>query len=562
MRLQSCTSIEDWCAGVFEINRFISSLLIGSFQLVGPVAYAAVATTFAEDVGYAVLQAELGATVPDGSGVTVTIVEACSGNPCTWAPDPAGRSVTDGDGGPPVSPPYSGHATAVASRFSSTVSTTPAIGVPPNPSIAAYEASAWLLNDFLRLGQPGGLPLSTSSRIANHSWVGTFGTAAYDLDLLRRIDWLIEEDDYVQVVGFTGNSSPLFASALNTIAVDDSATLSTNGSPSVAGDPVYSVSHVRPALVAPESSSSTATGRVSSAAALLMSVAQANPSLSNGSTTNRENDVVWNAERSEVIKAALMAGAERATNNMHPIGNPANLVEYRVDPANQTDNGLDKRYGAGQLNIYNSYHVIAAGEQDSLEDNGVGNIAGTGFDYDASFGGSGGSNSQGTYFFTTGSEGVEFVASLAWNLRISEGSAGSYFQSAATLYDLDLHLYDISDGGNWLLVASSTSNSENTENIRAFLNAGTPYAMRVSRGSGQGSLEWDYALAWRTRISGDINGDNILNIADLMFMEQAVTGSRTLDQQQRARADVYPAGGDGTLDVSDFLMLQKLVQAP
>ena len=31
-------------------------------------------------------------------------------------------------------------------------------------------------------------------------------------------------------------------------------------------------------------------------------------------------------------------------------------------------NGLNSIYGAGQLNIYNSYHIIAAGEQNSLED--------------------------------------------------------------------------------------------------------------------------------------------------------------------------------------------------
>jgi len=291
-----------------------------------------------------------------------------------------------------------------------------------------------------------------------------------------------------------------------------------------------------------------------------MSVAQ-NSELSNFSDTNRANDVVQSAERSEVIKAALMAGAERATNNTHPTSNPADLLNYRVNPADQTSNGLDRRYGAGQLNIHNSYYVIAAGEQDSLEDNGVGSVAETGFDYDSSFGGSNGSNSQGTYFFTTGSEDVEFIASLVWNLKIATGNRGSYFQTAATLYDLDLNLFDISDGGDWVLVTSSTSNSENTENIRAFLKAGTPYALRVTRGSGQGSFLWDYGLAWRTRVSGDVNGDDTIDVKDLVLMEQAIIGSRTLDQQQRARADVYPVGGDGAVNVSDLLIMQKVIQA-
>ncbi len=544
-----------------SIIRILISLLIGGIGLVESAAFAAVATTFADDVGYAVLQDELGAALPDGAVMTVTQVEACETNPpCVWAPDPGSRSITDGDGGAQVSAPFSGHATSMGNLFYGSASTTPAIGVPPNPSIAAYQASAWIQGDFLRLGQTTNLPMSTESRIANHSWIGTMGVD--DLELLRRIDWLIDEDEYVQVVGFTGNSSPLFGSALNTIAVHETARLTNNGSSPVTGDPVYSVGHVRPDLVAPESYASHATARVSSTAALLMSVARANPLLSNGSTTNGENDVVLNAERSEVIKAALMAGAERATNNTHPTSNPAYLVNFRMNPAHQTSNGLDRRYGAGQLNIYNSYHVIAAGEQDSLEDNGVGSVAETGFDYDSSFGGSNGSNSQGTYFFTTGSEDVEFIASLVWNLKITTGNRGSYFQTAATLYDLNLNLFDISDGGNWVLVADSTSVTENTENIRAFLKAGTPYAMQVSRGSGQGSFLWDYGLAWRTRVSGDVNGDDTIDVKDLVLMEQAIIGSRTLDQQQRARADVYPVGGDGTLNVSDLLMMQKIIQAP
>ena len=78
-------------------------------------------------------------------------------------------------------------------------------------------------------------------------------------------------------------------------------------------------------------------------------------------TTNRNGDIIYNAERSEVVKAALMAGADRTspnlTNSVTPNG-------YTVNTAN----GLNNVYGAGQLNIYNSYHIIAAGEQNSRED--------------------------------------------------------------------------------------------------------------------------------------------------------------------------------------------------
>ena len=77
-----------------------------------------------------------------------------------------------------------------------------------------------------------------------------------------------------------------------------------------------------------------------------------------GSTSNRNGAVIYNAERSETIKAALMAGASRFTFNT---STTANVEDYRVAAANQTDNGLDWRYGAGQLNINNSYNILAAG---------------------------------------------------------------------------------------------------------------------------------------------------------------------------------------------------------
>ena len=70
-----------------------------------------------------------------------------------------------------------------------------------------------------------------------------------------------------------------------------------------------------------------------------------------------------------------MAGASRT----------AISLGYTTD----TDNGLNNVYGAGQLNIYNSYHIIAAGEQNSLQDapGTHGFIGRYGFDYDPYFGG-------------------------------------------------------------------------------------------------------------------------------------------------------------------------------
>ena len=545
----------------WRINIIRTLFILLAFGL--GVAAETVHAAYFNDVGYAVLSAELGTTPPNGTGLTVMLVEAFNtAEPPAWAPNPGSRSITDGDGGPSVVPPYSGHATGSANRFFGDSSTTPGIGVPPSPSVSAYEAGDWILGGFLKTGQTTALPISSSSRIANHSYIASLGVDAGNLELLRRIDWLVDADDFIQVVGFTGNvNNPLLGSAFNVITVNKTGSPTNNGSVPVPGDAAYNVERTRPDLVAPEKNPSGATPRVASAAALLMHTAQLSPSLSNGSTTNRNGDTILNAERPEVIKAALMTGADRATSNTHPAEAPIDIVGYRVNPANQTDNGLDRRYGAGQLNIYNSYHVIAAGEQDSDEDNGSGIIGGFGFDYDPAFGGSNSSNTTGTYYFSTGDEAIEFAASLVWNIEIDSGG-NPRFGRPAILRNLDLFLYDVSDSGNWVLLQQSASTIDNTENIRALLSSSTDYALRVKPASGQGNFNWDYAVAWRSHVPGDVNGDSRVDVADLLQMQLALTGEISLDRQQMSRADVYPTGGNGDLALSDLLALQQIVLSP
>lgn len=296
-----------------------------------------------------------------------------------------------------------------------------------------------------------------------------------------------------------GGGQRLLGSAFNAIAVNPTNTPTSNGSVTVAGDPAYAISRTRPDIVVPEQNASNATSRISSAVALLIETAHSDPSLSNGSTTNRNNDMIHNAERSEVIKAALMAGADRATSNTSP--DPpytlGDITDYRVDIADLTDNGLDRRYGAGQLNINNSYHVIAAGEQDSLEDNGGGGgvIGPSGFDYDPSFGGLSSSNTEASYFFSTGIDPVQFIATLAWNIKIGVSAPGN-FNNPATLHDMDLFVYDVSDPQNWVAVVSSESSIENTETVWSVLDGGRDYIMQVRSAVGAADFDWDYALAW------------------------------------------------------------------
>jgi hypothetical protein len=58
-------------------------------------------------------------------------------------------------------------------------------------------------------------------------------------------------------------------------------------------------------------------------------------------------------------------------------------------------------------------------------------------------------------------------------------------------------------------------------------------------------------------IIGDVDGNTLIEIADLLLLQQGITGKITLTTQQFYRADVYPAGaGDDALDAADLISLQ------
>jgi hypothetical protein len=230
--------------------------------------------------------------------------------------------------------------------------------------------------------------------------------------------------------------------------------------------------------------------------------------------TDRSGNVIRTAASSALVKAALMAGARRVTQNT----TDADIVEYRSDPeTNQTDSGLDSRYGAGQLNIYNSYNILAGGEFNSLEDEAAsgGFIDGFGFDVDPEFGGAGGSNREARYFFTAWEGHRRLYASLVWHLTVDGGSVLNW-DGTAELQDLDLFLYDITNTGARVLVAASEGRTENTENLWAPLVPGRSYLMEVVAASGQ-DFDRDYALAWRMETPPDSDSDGIPDDWEVQF---------------------------------------------
>lgn len=446
----------------------------------------AVHAGYLDDIGYSQLKDDLGSGLADGSTVNVTQVEAGT----NWIPDlsnPEFLGKTIVDQSIPVSPGISGHATSVAKLFYGSSSSV----APGITSIDVYSATDWVNN--ILLGNNSSKPLVSSSRVANHSWVGSAVDNFTTSQILRRIDWLVETDEVVQVVGLSngGVQQPLLGNAYNVIAV--SRTDGAHPQGSVAIDSTYPIGRTRPDVAVPQSTTSNAAPVVAATATLLIEAAHQAAERPSEAMTNRNGDVIYNAERSEVLKAAIMAGADRVTNN----STPNDIQGYRAAVVNQSSNGLDNRFGAGQINVFNSYSIIDAGEFDSLEDGGAnsGNIGWTGFDYDSSFGGENNSNSTASYFFkTSDSEPVQLFATLAWNLDI-DGVNGPVFDGEATLYDLNLALYDVTNN-DMTLIESSESAIDSTENIWLELDSGRDYMLQIQTGIGP-TFNWDYGLAWR-----------------------------------------------------------------
>ncbi len=469
------------------------------------------------DVGFTSLDALPGPGAPTGAGVNVSQVEALYtvNGVQTFMPDASdteflGKNLVDRSGAP--AGVYSEHATSVGRWFYGNQSSIS----PGITDVDVYDATKWLGTGFLRTaGVMGPQPWASTARIANHSWVGSGD--AFNAERLQRLDWVIDRDEFIQVVAVNNGppNQPLLANAFNVISVGRSDGGHATGS--VAVDNIYTAGRTRPDVVAPNNVTSTTTPGVAAAVAILVEWGHANAGLSTDPVsqpvTNRAGATVRNAERSEVIRAAILAGASRQTRNTVA----PDITDYRLLAANQTANGLDARFGAGQLNVLNSYLVINAGEQNSLEDEaaGAGAVAATGFDYDPRFGGYAGTNATATYYLPVPATSGRLAAALVWNLKIAGGTA-AIFSGTATLYDLNLELFDVTDAANWVSVGSSASTNENTENLWLPLTGGRKYALRVTRGPAQVAFDWDCALAWRLELGSvaDTDGDGVPDDVD------------------------------------------------
>ncbi|MCB1121632.1 MAG: S8 family serine peptidase [Verrucomicrobiae bacterium] len=420
-----------------------------------------------DEIGYTQLQEVLGEALPDGSGVRVVMVEANAANAPSYLYLPNGgnsefdgKTMTDASG---LSTGFSSHATGVASIFfGNSTSFTPGI----------VEISTFLSDDWMDASLNTGATAAPSvipGQVINHSWVSAFSDSSYDtyaLNVLARFDLAIDRDQVTAVVGLnngSGNPQPqLLTSGYNSLSVG-----LTNGNHSRGFSTFAGLGRMKPEIVAPMGTTSNATPVVSSIAALLRQVAN-----SHASPT---------AIRPEVIKACLMAGATK---------------EEFPNWSHTEEKPLDAVFGAGEVNVYNSYFIMSAPEQspDSL-------VAEKGWDY----GQVSTTNRQQVYFLNV-AEGqllLDLSVMLTWHRDVSV----SRFNNTSSLDNLSLQFYEADNQNLGNVIATSDSPVDNVEHLYLPdpMEPGE-YALVVN-GPGGESFQSAYGLAWRSSIRANDNYD-------------------------------------------------------
>lgn len=427
-----------------------------------------VSADWKDDIGFVALQAQLGVGIPTGLGVDVSQVESDvdGGAADNYLLDIgnaefSGKTITDATAS---SATVSNHATTVGRHFFGNTSSI----APGVTNITAYDANDYLDN-VLNFFPPSMIPTTPgvqTTKVQSHAWVGDGTTDAITANLLSRLDYSIDRDEFTAIVGMPNSGDgvqPLLGHGFNSIAVGLTNGTHVTGPTSPGG---YGPGRVKPDLVAPGTTTSPgttytswATGQTASAAALLHEVGSGD------------------AVKSETLKAILMTGATKDDVNgvwSHTATEP-----------------LDATFGAGELDIQNSYWVLAAGEQEGTNGAGPASPVGDyGWDYEATF------NAALPRYYNLdipiGMTASELSVSLNWNADVDTSTFSGQGDPTFTFANMDLRIYDSSSTFKGMLVDESVSTDHNLEHLYLTNLAAGTYTLEVTSDTNR-----DFGLAWR-----------------------------------------------------------------
>lgn len=409
-------------------------------------------------VGWEALNDELGNALANGSGVDVSQVEAIQTSSGGYLPDPnfigflnPDKQFTDLSG---VNDIHSSHARTVGRYFYGNIMSM-ASGVT---NVYNYEAGDFIVN--ATGNGSNGEPATQPFTVQNHSWVATTGIGIQTAqNMLLRLDYMIEENNMDVIVG-TSNSGAtpiLLAPGFNSITVGK-----TNGTHGT-GLTTFSIpGRIKPEIVGPHTQTSRSTPMVSGAAAIL-----------------RDAGAGTNADNSEAVKALILAGATK--------------TEF-AGWSRTSDLPLDTTFGAGELNVYNSYKMLLAGETDGQSSPPAVPTGAQGWDFGTIMAGQ---TMNYSIELTEPADHLSIV--LTWNLDVEDTNASpTIFIPSPTLPDLDLFFV-----GNGL---SDISNSliQNIEHIYVQDVPAGVYSFIVST-----DRTADFGLAWRSALQNVSNINNL-----------------------------------------------------
>ena len=420
--------------------------------------------------------------LPDGFDIRVGQVEGTAdGNdygPNQDNPDFTGKSfIAESAGDPGVS----GHATSVGlDYYGNTISVAPGI-----TTIHLYDAFGWITTDYLRTqAGPSALqPLfpPTGLKIFNNSWIADLTPDSADNDCIRRADYVVSRDNVLIVNGVNnagGENEPLMSHMYNGIAVG----VESGGH--VADETLGSLDgpgRLKPEIVAPGNATSFSTPIVSACGALLVDVARTKPLNSNP-----------NAERTEILKAILFAGAvhrDTWTNNPERSGPNRGVTSQPIDTV----------FGVDTVNINTSHMIMTAGETNAPgTPPGSSNIGHAGWDLAPL-----GPNGAAAYYRFNIAKLADQVSIIAtWHRKLNSNF------SSSTVANINLELFRVDSGGRLQNLVGdaglpyfqdgnvvSSSSIDNVEHL--FIRGLEPgaYTLRVQRTDSLSGL-WDVGVAW------------------------------------------------------------------
>jgi hypothetical protein len=444
------------------VSRHIFASLLCFFVIAILHRHSAKGQLYKSEIGYTQLQTELaaeGKTIPNGTSVIVGLVEAnTSGSASlhayrvnTAGSEFAGKNVIDLSN---VSPNQnSSHATSVAGYLAGNQQSL-ASGVT---TVHLYYAS-----DFLGAKQGLGTannPTSVTADVLNHSFIGNFTNplnipAAIEAN--ARLDFTVQRDQFTNVVALnngTGALPHIYGQSYNSIVVGLS-----NGNHSRGQTTIGVAGRTKPDIVAPGSLGATsfATPVVSTTAALLHSAA---------------NSFGYHDARTpEAMKAIIMAGADKTA-----------VPSW----SNTNTRPLDSIYGAGQVDVYNSYRILEAGQFDGSTSFTVSNSGLKGWDF-------GEINASQDLFWNFDTQaGIDTASILVtWNADYADTN-GNFSVSDFRLANmrLSLHSFDGNTLGNELFFSDSLVDNVEHLYLRN-LDAGR-YTLRLSS-----NLDSRFGIAW------------------------------------------------------------------